>query len=60
MRILLNILWIILGGLLSTLGWILTGCLWCITIIGGAEAIRPGHVCLARQRKMPETAYSTK
>ena len=34
MRVLLNILWIIFGGLLSALGWILTGCLWCITIIG--------------------------
>ncbi len=34
MRILGNILWIIFGGLLSALGWILAGCLWCITIVG--------------------------
>lgn len=34
MRVLLNLLWIILGGLLSALGWILVGCVWCITIIG--------------------------
>ena len=34
MRILLNILWIIFGGFISWLGWILSGCLWCITIIG--------------------------
>ena len=34
MRIILNILWIILGGLLSALGWIVTGCLWCITVVG--------------------------
>ena len=34
MRILGNILWIILGGLLSALGWIITGILWCITLIG--------------------------
>ena len=34
MRIFLNILWIIFGGLLSTLGWIGTGILYCITIIG--------------------------
>ncbi len=34
MRILGNILWLIFGGLLSALGWILAGCLWCITIIG--------------------------
>ena len=34
MRILGNILWIIFGGLVSCLGWAITGCLWCITIIG--------------------------
>jgi uncharacterized membrane protein YccF (DUF307 family) len=34
MRILGNILWIVFGGLLSTLGWLLAGCLWCVTIIG--------------------------
>ena len=34
MRILLNLLWIICGGLFSFLGWIVVGCLYCITIIG--------------------------
>ena len=34
MRVLGNILWIIFGGLISALGWILAGCLWCITILG--------------------------
>ena len=34
MRFLLNILWVIFGGLISFLVWILAGCLWCITIIG--------------------------
>ncbi|MCR5649848.1 MAG: YccF domain-containing protein [Lachnospiraceae bacterium] len=34
MRVLMNILWIIFGGLLSALGWITTGILWCITIVG--------------------------
>ena len=34
MRLLGNILWIILGGLISYLGWLLVGCLWCITILG--------------------------
>ena len=34
MRILLNLLWIIFGGLLSAFGWVLAGCLWCITVIG--------------------------
>ena len=34
MRILLNLLWIIFGGLLSALGWVITGLLWCITVVG--------------------------
>lgn len=29
-----NILWFIFGGFLSGLGWLLAGCLWCITIVG--------------------------
>lgn len=29
-----NIIWFICGGLISGLGWLLAGCLWCITIIG--------------------------
>ena len=29
-----NLLWFILGGIISGLSWILSGCLWCITIIG--------------------------
>ena len=34
MRIIGNIFWIIFGGLFSAIGWILAGCLWCISIIG--------------------------
>ena len=34
MRILLNILWIVFGGLISALGFFLAGCFWGITIIG--------------------------
>lgn len=34
MRIIGNILWFIFGGIISGLSWILSGCLWCITIIG--------------------------
>ena len=34
MRFLGNIPWIILGGLVSALGWIAAGCLWCVTILG--------------------------
>ena len=34
MKLLGNILWFIFGGFLSGLGWLLSGLLWCITIIG--------------------------
>ena len=29
-----NVLWFIFGGCIIGLSWLLTGCLWCITIIG--------------------------
>lgn len=29
-----NILWIIFGGLFSGLSWVLSGIIWCITIVG--------------------------
>ena len=29
-----NIIWIIFGGLFNSIGWLLIGLLWCITIIG--------------------------
>ena len=29
-----NILWFLFGGAISGLSWCLTGCLWCITIVG--------------------------
>ena len=34
MRFLGNLLWLVLGGFLSGLGWLAAGCLWCITIVG--------------------------
>lgn len=34
MSILGNILWFIFGGFLSGLSWLLSGLLWCITIVG--------------------------
>lgn len=34
MSLLGNILWIILGGFLSSIVWLFVGCIWCITIIG--------------------------
>jgi len=29
-----NILWFLLGGVVSGLLWVINGCLWCVTIIG--------------------------
>lgn len=34
MGILGNLLWFLLGGWLSAIGWLLVGLFWCITIIG--------------------------
>ena len=34
MNFLGNILWFVFGGFLSGLAWILSGCIWCISIIG--------------------------
>lgn len=34
MSILGNIIWFLLGGFLSGLSWIISGVLWCITIVG--------------------------
>ncbi len=34
MRIILNILWIIFGGLFSAMGFWLAGLIWCITVVG--------------------------
>ncbi len=34
MRALGNILWFVCGGFLSGLAWLLSGLLWCLTIIG--------------------------
>ena len=34
MRTLGNILWFVFGGCLSGLAWVLSGLIWCVTIIG--------------------------
>lgn len=34
MSILGNILWFIFGGCISGLGWLVSGLLWCLTIVG--------------------------
>ena len=46
-----NILWFVFGGVWQGLGWILAGCLWCITIVG----IPIGMQCfkMARLALMP-------
>ena len=34
MRLIGNILWFVFGGFLSGLAWIISGILWCLTLIG--------------------------
>ena len=34
MSVLGNILWFIFGGFISGLSWLISGLLWCITIVG--------------------------
>ena len=34
MRFLGNILWFVFGGFLSGMAWVLTGLLWCVTVVG--------------------------
>ena len=50
MRTLGNVLWIIFGGWISVLGWLLAGCLWCITILGipiGKQCFKIAKLALA-------------
>ena len=35
-----NLLWFIFGGFVGGLGWLLAGCLWCITIIGAPIGVQ--------------------
>ncbi|GAA6491075.1 YccF domain-containing protein [Candidatus Bariatricus faecipullorum] len=44
-----NILWILCGGLLSSLSWALAGLLWCVTIVGipiGMQCFKFAGLCL--------------
>ena len=34
MRFLGNLIWLVCGGFISGLGWLITGLIWCITIVG--------------------------
>ena len=50
MRTLLNIIWIILGGLITALGWCLIGIICYITIVGiplGRQAFKMANLTLA-------------
>ena len=50
MKTLGNLIWIIFGGLVSALGYLLAGLVWCITIIGipfGLQAFKMAKLVLA-------------
>lgn len=34
MNFLMNLLWLLVGGIWQGLAWFLAGCLWCLTIVG--------------------------
>ena len=60
MRILGNILWLILGGLVFFLGWVILGVLLCITIIGipfGIQCFKAASINLAPFGKVVETNF---
>ncbi|MBO4474937.1 MAG: YccF domain-containing protein [Clostridiales bacterium] len=40
MKTLGNILWIIFGGWICALSWLIAGCLWCITIVGAPVGVQ--------------------
>ena len=50
MNFLLNILWLIFGGLVSAISWWFAGIIWCITIIGipyGRQCFKFASLALA-------------
>ena len=50
MQLIGNIIWILLGGIWTALGWFLAGCVFCITIIGiplGRQAFKMAALTLA-------------
>ncbi len=58
MRILGNILWIVFGGFISWLSWIIAGCFWCITILGipvGLQCFKLASISLNPFGKEVET-----
>ena len=51
-----NLIWILLGGFLLGLGWIIAGILWCITIVG--IPFGKQHFKLAQVALMPFGTYT--
>lgn len=50
MRFLGNLLWLIFGGLVSAVAWVISGVLWCITVIGipfGVQCFKIAGVMLS-------------
>ena len=50
MNLLLNVLWLIFGGLIGAISFFVEGVLWCITIVGipfGRQAFKLSKLCLA-------------
>lgn len=46
---LLNLLWLLFGGLIMCFSWMLAGLLWCVTIVGipvGTQCFKIGLLCL--------------
>ena len=35
-----NIIWLLCGGLLSGLGWLIAGLIWCVSIVGIAIGVQ--------------------
>lgn len=61
MRFLGNIIWIILGGLFTALGWLILGLLLCITIIGipfGKQCFKFAKITLMPFGKTIELNFS--
>ncbi|MDD2980531.1 MAG: YccF domain-containing protein [Hespellia sp.] len=45
-----NIIWLLCGGLIGSLGWVVSGVLWCITIVGipvGKQCFKFAGLCLS-------------
>ena len=50
MTLLCNLIWLISGGLLTALGWFVSGLLWCVTVVGipwGCQCFKFAKLSLA-------------